>query len=493
VGAFVGLAEKGPVGKPMLITNWSQFVRVYGSPTPDGYLAYGVFQFFNEGGTKCYVVRTCHYTNGNGTGAVTTAMAMADLMDKDGGKAFRITGPSDGTWANKIKVSIEPEKPEEGQADNGEFTLKVFYGAHKDPSEIFGDLTVASVEETINLKSQFIKIKMKWGEGDTKEESSGKPPQEVTKVELKGGNNGAKDVNFKDFTGDGAAHTGLQAFFEIDDMNIVAMPGLYMHLKSIKASTDDFMAATKEIITFCENRKDCFAIVDPPHGLSPMEMRKYKRSGLNTTYAALYYPWIQIRDMLDPNKTIDFPPSCLAAGIYSRTDTVRGVHKAPAGVNDGKMRTVVGVERYLTNGENDILNPNGINAIRALTGYGIVLWGCRTLATQPTEWTYIPVRRLFLFLEKSLFLGTQNVVFEPNTPELWGIVHRNIFNFLKIVWKGGALFGGSEAEAFFIKVDAENNPPETRDLGQLIIEIGVAPVKPAEFVIIRIQQKILTA
>ncbi|MFA6284742.1 MAG: phage tail sheath C-terminal domain-containing protein, partial [Desulfurivibrionaceae bacterium] len=178
-------------------------------------------------------------------------------------------------------------------------------------------------------------------------------------------------------------------------------------------------------------------------------------------------------------------------GTYSSCDVKRGVHKAPAGTVEGYLNSAMGIERIVTKGEHDTLNPAGVNVIRAFPGTGICVWGALTTTTD-AEWKYVNVRRLFLFLEESIDEGTQWVVFEPNDPSLWGSVNRNITAFLTRVWRDGALFGKTPDEAFFVKIDEENNPPENRDAGQLIIEVGVAPVKPAEFVIIRIQQKTLT-
>jgi hypothetical protein len=172
------------------------------------------------------------------------------------------------------------------------------------------------------------------------------------------------------------------------------------------------------------------------------------------------------------------------AGIWARSDTERGVHKAPA---NEVVRGAIGLALDVTKSEQDSLNPNGVNCIRAFPGRGIRVWGARTLSSDPS-WRYINVRRLFNFVEESIQVGTQWVVFEPNDLDLWQRVKRTISAFLTRVWRDGALFGATPGEAFYVKCDAENNPPETRDVGQLIVEIGLAPVKPAEFVIFRISQ-----
>jgi hypothetical protein len=172
------------------------------------------------------------------------------------------------------------------------------------------------------------------------------------------------------------------------------------------------------------------------------------------------------------------------AGIYARSDTERGVHKAPA---NEVVRGAMGVEVQITKGEQDVLNPIGVNCIRAFPGRGIRVWGARTLSSD-ASWRYINVRRLFSFVEESIQQGTQWIVFEPNDADLWARIKRDITAFLTMVWRSGAIFGATPAEAFYVKCDAETNPPAVRDLGQVVIEIGLAPVKPAEFVIFRISQ-----
>jgi hypothetical protein len=290
-----------------------------------------------------------------------------------------------------------------------------------------------------------------------------------------------------DFIGNKAEKTGLYAFDDVDDVNIIAIPD---------------QPGDREVIingmAYCKGRKDCFFIADPPRGETPQGMKDFKEGTSNTIYsgapfnsdfAALYYPWVVISDPSSGAKK-EVPPSGLVAGTYAHTDSTRGVHKAPAGTAEGLLDSAVDIETIVTKGEQDLLNPLGINVIRSFSSSGICIWGARTLTADP-EWTYINVRRLFLYVEESIDKSSQWIAFEPNEPALWGKVKRNITAFLKRVWRDGALYGSTPEEAFFVKIDDENNPPEVRDAGQLIMEIGLAPVKPAEFVIIRISQKTL--
>ena len=239
------------------------------------------------------------------------------------------------------------------------------------------------------------------------------------------------------------------------------------------------------MIAHCELMADRVAILDPPPSLSPQAILNWRQNtaGYDSKYAALYWPWVKVYDPAS-NANIYVPPSGHVAGIWGRNDDTRGVHKAPA---NEVMRGVVAVASDLTSREQELLNPVGINCVRTFAGRGIRVWGARTLSSDP-EWRYVNVRRLFNYLEESILNGTQWVVFEPNDYALWARVRRTITAFLTNEWRKGALFGLTPDEAFYVKCDNETNPPEIVDAGQLVCEIGVAPVKPAEFVIFRLAQ-----
>ena len=274
-----------------------------------------------------------------------------------------------------------------------------------------------------------------------------------------------------DATDTTAVTNALQTFEAIDEIAVVAVPG---------ALDANIQGA---VIDHCENMGDRFAVLDGQRAttFTPSDIKGTVR---DSNYAALYFPWVSVFDPVSKGN-IYAPPSGHMAGIYSRVDNERGVHKAPANV---VIRGAGGVESRLSKADHDGLNPQGINVIRAFDG-NITVWGARTLGGDAnTEWKYINVRRLFLFLRESIDEGTQWVVFEPNTHALWSKITRNVSAFLTNVWRAGALFGNTPQEAFFVKCDADTNPPEVRDLGQVVTEIGVAVVKPAEFVIFRISQ-----
>jgi phage tail sheath protein FI len=202
-------------------------------------------------------------------------------------------------------------------------------------------------------------------------------------------------------------------------------------------------------------------------------------------FGAFYFPWLRVRDALDPSKIVPAAPSGYMAGLYARTDAERGVHKAPANLS---IRGAVGVTQTLSRAEQDVLNPAGVNCIRFFTREGVRVWGARTLADSASNWRYLNVRRLFCMIEESIANATRWVVFEPNDRPLWKDIERDVSRFLTLLYRQGALTGASPEEAFFVKCDAETNPPEVVDSGQVVTLIGVAPSKPAEFVVFRIGQ-----
>lgn len=267
--------------------------------------------------------------------------------------------------------------------------------------------------------------------------------------------------------------TALKAFEPIDEISIVAVPG----------ATSD--AVQNAILDHCENQylQDRFAVLDG-RNVSTLTKAAIQGNTRDSSYGAIYYPWIAVFDPVTKANLV-VPPSGHIAGVYARVDATRGVHKAPA---NEVIRGALSVATAVSKAGQAGLNPDDINVIRKFDG-NCTIWGAHTLAgKEDAEWRYINVRRLFLFLRESIDKGTQWVVFEPNDASLWAKIRRNIIAFLTNVWRDGALFGATPQDAFYVKCDAETNPPEVRDAGQVVTEIGVAVVKPAEFVIFRIRQ-----
>lgn len=478
VAAFVGHAERGPLGAATLIANYGQFVTTFGNPIDNGYLAFAVKAFFEEGGTSCYVVRTAHYT-APGTAAATAARRTFQHSGAGAIDVLTVQASSPGTWGNNLTVEVAHAAPDL-------FSLTVFRagarveridGLSMDPlSSAYAPVRVAARSATIRARDE-----VPAGSGLTA--AARRPAITTPAVLLNPGSDGLASLATADYIGDAANGTGLHALDAIEDVSLVAIPDAVdrdVHVQGM---------------AYCERRMDCFYVADVAEGaVATLEVLGYKRAqgayaggnAINSKYGALYAPWI---DVVDPRSggTIRIPPSGAVLGRYARTDGTRGVHKAPAGTTDGRLATAVGLAAQYGHADQERLNPLGINVIRRLPGVGQVIWGARTTSSDP-EWRYLNVRRLFLFLEGSIRRSTSWTVFEPNDPALWKSLVRNVSAFLRTQWRAGALVGATEADAFFVQCDGENNPPESVLAGRVIIDIGVAPSKPAEFVVFRISQ-----
>lgn len=309
--------------------------------------------------------------------------------------------------------------------------------------------------------------------------------------------------------GDAKGRRGLDLLEAIDEIAIVAAPGY------VDAAAQD------ALLSHCEKLRDRFAVLDAPAlevSQSLQQLTQVAQVGAESArskgraaaggetggdaapgsgdgglrarasdrgYGALYFPPIRVRNALNGTEIVDSPPSGYIAGIYARSDAERGVHKAPA---NETVRGALGVTYQITQQEQELLNPNGVNCIRFFLNEGIRVWGARTLAASSSEWRYVPVRRLFNMIEESISRATRWVVFEPNDMSLWKRIVRDVRAFLMLLWRQGALMGATPEQAFFVQCDAETNPPEVIDAGQVVILVGIAPVKPAEFVIFRIGQ-----
>jgi len=286
------------------------------------------------------------------------------------------------------------------------------------------------------------------------------------------------DNDYKGVDNGPGKRTGIRALEDIDQVSIIAAPGLVSQV------------VQNALIEQCERLKDRFAILDPRpktgNAAPDLNDIQNQRQLYDTKYAAIYYPRLLVSDPVSDGE-IPIPPSGHMAGIYARTDIERGVHKAPA---NEVVRSILGLELTINKGEQDILNPKNINVLRDFRAdaRGYRVWGARCI-TSDTTWKYVPVRRLFIFIEESIDEGTQWVVFEPNDEPLWARVRQSVTNFLTRVWRDGALMGATPEQAFFVKCDLTTMTQDDIDNGRLIMLIGVAPVKPAEFVIIRIGQK----
>jgi phage tail sheath protein FI len=468
VAAFVGLTARGPANAPTLVTNWSQFTQAFGEFIEGSYLAHAVYGYFLNGGGACYVVRI------GADGVVPVATAELPSAAEKGKPAFRVAALEAGPAGNNISVEVEAASEKE------EGTFKLVVKQAGKVVETFDNVTTAkgkqNVATVVKAQSKTITI----------EEVGALAAPATGSLTLSGGGAAVPArVTPDDYMGNSADRTGFAGLEAVDDITMLSVPDLMAVYEQGIIDLEGLQAVQLAMIAHCELMGDRVAILDAPPGLNAQQVKEWRvdKAGYDSKYASLYWPWIKVFDPLSGQAKF-VPPSGHVAGIWARNDDTRGVHKAPA---NEVVRGAISLALNLTKAEHDQLNPNGINCIRAFPGRGIRVWGARTISSDPS-WRYLNVRRLFNYVEESIFEGTQWVVFEPNDQRLWGRVKRTINAFLLRVWRDGALFGATPDQAFFVKCDEENNPPEVRDAGQLIVDIGIAPVKPAEFVVFRIAQ-----
>ena len=525
---FVGLAEKGPVsGAPQLVTNFKSFKQQFGGFLSEfGYgeyrfLANSVEQFFVNGGTRCYVMR----------------VAPPDAKCASAEKGIlKVEAKNPGAWGNKVQITINTakkqkmqliEKKDEGYraksvegfregdivefegtytriktifdnivtfeddipdkaVDNAIIPKSVLYLITADMSVRYGDDAEAYTELSFNIQSpRYIGSKLAVSDLINVDiapvEESVNPIEEILGegetsgvFTLEGGTDGSvSKVNASTFMGEDngpGKRTGIQAFVENNIVSMMAVPGVTM---------PEVIVA---LVSHCENLKSRFAVIDMPKDMYKTADLIGYRNIIDSTYAAMYHPWIEVFDR-SANKSDYVPPSGAVMGVYSRTDINRGVHKAPA--NETVFCT--GLKVNYTKDEQDILNPEGVNLIRALPGQGIRIWGART-ASSNSAFKYVNVRRLFIYVEESIKANTNWVVFEPNDATLWQRVNLTITGFLDGLYRNGMLAGDSPSSSYFVEIGPETMTRDDIMNGRLICNIGIAPSRPAEFVIFRVTQ-----
>ena len=525
---FVGLAEKGPVsGAPQLVTSFKHFKQQFGGFLSEfaygefRFLANSVEQFFMNGGTRCFVMRVAPKdalcagaekgilkVSAKNPGAWgnkvqvtlnTVKKQKMQLLEKkgDGFRAKSVDGfregdilEYEGTYT-RIKtifdniVTFEDELPDKA-VDSAIIPKSLLYLVTADLSVRYGDEAETYQDLSFNIQSpRYIGARLAGSELIDVEidpiEESINPVEEILGsgnesgvFMLEGGSDGSvAKVNAATFMGEDngpGKRTGIQAFVENNLVSMMAVPGITM---------PEVIVA---LVAHCENLRSRFAVIDMPADLyKPADLVNY-RNIIDSTYAAMYHPWIEVFDR-SSNKSDYIPPSGAVMGVYSRTDINRGVHKAPA--NETVFCT--GLKVNYTKDEQDILNPDGINLIRALPGQGIRIWGART-ASSNSAFKYVNVRRLFIFVEESIKANTNWVVFEPNDATLWQRVELTISSFLDGLWRNGMLAGDSPATSYFVEIGASTMTRDDIMNGRLICNIGIAPSRPAEFVIFRVTQ-----
>ncbi|KAA2258081.1 phage tail sheath family protein [Solihabitans fulvus] len=474
VAAFVGFAGQGPFHQPTLVTSWDQYVRAFGGFYEDGYLAHAVYGYFANGGGSAYVVRV----GGSASGSAAKDQPQQTTSTPVSLGELRIAAlPAADSDLTVEVADVDGENPPEDR-----FRLLVSQGGKVVESyDVSTRKNVRSYVVTqVTERSKLIQVTAQPETPLTRPDK-----QTVTVPAPTPTPNTPAVINAGEYVGQLADRTGFGGLEAIDEITMVSVPDLMSAYQRGVIDAEAVRTVQLAVISHCEQLGDRVAVLDAPPGLNAQQVRAWRmdEAGYDSRYATLYYPWISVFDPPSGRNRL-VPPSGHIAGVWARSDAERGVHKAPA---NEVIRGAVDLELALSKGEQDLLNPIGVNCVRSFAGRGIRIWGARTLTSDPA-WRYLNVRRLFNYLEESILVGTQWVVFEPNDDRLWSSIRRNISAFLNEEWRRGALFGRTAEEAYYVKCDRENNPQESIDLGQVVCEIGIAPVKPAEFVIFRLAQ-----
>jgi phage tail sheath protein FI len=569
---MVGVAERGPINKPVLVTSWEQFINKFGSYLQAGYLAYAARAFFDNGGSVLFVNRIAHLTDPTDRNSLTAVKAQVVLKDRRVATASLVTGTvgtdriawraiqpgaagnavsvelvvsgndtplsvevlgqaitvnlatdgagdpasisdqvvaavvgspevsalvtaethdagivqaaasatlaggqnamdtlkvraaDEGTWGARLSIQVE-----DGSLDpSGAFNLVV---RHKgEVVEVFKDLSMDEaapnhVELVVNERSDFITV-------EDLGSASGLPTDRpvIGVFDLSGGDDGLTGLDDADYSGDPSQHTGFYAFDEIDALNLIMVPGV---------TTAEVIHAG---VTYVENRQDLMLLAETPIHLEPLEavdFRKgqgmYSHGAFNSSYAALYYPWIEINDPVTGKRKL-VPPSGAVAGCYARSDKKTHVWYAPAGIDRGRVFNALSLGYKTSRGERDVLYPEGVNVIASFPDSGINIWGQKTLQSQPSALDRVNVRRLMMFIEEAIAESSRFVVFEPNNPQTWRALIRLINPFMQDIKDKGGLYD------FAVQCDEETNTPAVIDRNELVARVFVKPTKTAEFI-----------
>ena len=471
ITAFVGRALRGPVDEAIVITSYGDFERIYGGLWLESNLGYAVRDFYRNGGSIAIIVRV-HKTAADDIASMTLGAADA---------ALTLVAASPGAWGSKLSATIDDDVSD--TTDDTLFNLTVTdTGTGKIESfrnVSFAPLSARRVDLVLEAESTLVRMS---GDLPTDPQSSFPVTEDATD-----GNDGAA-VDQDDYTTGTDFRTdkrGLYALEKADLVNLIVVPPY----------TDDGEIEDQvltDTISYAEERR-AVMIIDPPAAWTSLDNAVTGGSAASFTTsknAAVYFPRVRQPDALRDGQIGTFAPSGAIAGVIARTDATRGVWKAPAGL-DATLSGVAELAIPLTDLEIGRLNPLGVNCLRAAPGAGHTVWGARTRAGSDrlaSEWKYLPVRRTALFLEESLYRGTQWVVFEPNDAPLWAQIRLNVGAFMNNLFRQGAFAGTTPREAFFVKCDAETTTQDDVNLGIVNIVVGFAPLKPAEFVVIRLQQ-----
>ncbi|WP_406641299.1 phage tail sheath family protein [Amycolatopsis sp. WGS_07] len=505
VAAFVGTAPRGVTDVAVHITSWEDYEQEFGGLDPASDLSYAVWQFYQNGGSEAEIVRV-----------VGTPVPPKNPPDppKDGDPK-----PPPEAAAAKIALPNGPTLSARGKGSwaNGTLLARVDYNTATEGADKLYNLTIRDAKTKVTEQYLNVSIdqnspralknviassaligEVEHPEKRPKDHSSTDLPEgadpfldekkkDVWYTAASGGDNGPTPRP-DDYRGDPAKQTGIYALLKADIFNMLCLPGAPGRI-----GADNILA---DALKLCVDRR-AILIADPnPKWSTTNDVTAavkdpgFPLNSENGANAALYFPQIKQPDIKQENRVRDFPPCGAIAGIWARTDVRRGVWKAPAGT-EATLSGVSALSVKLTDPQNGVLNPLGVNCLRGLPSVGNVVWGARTQRgadVLANQWKYLPVRRLALFIEESLFRGTQWVVFEPNDEPLWSSIRLNVGAFMNTLFRQGAFQGRTPKDAYLVKCDATNNPQNDIDRGIVNILVGFAPLKPAEFVLIHIQQ-----
>ncbi len=549
VVGFVGITQKGPTNTPVRLTDTDQFRDIFGRLPFDTYLETAVKGFFDNGGSECYVLRVCHLQE-RGRGEI-ARRAQARLRDANEKLTVLVEANSEGSWGNDIRVSVK--RPEarvqtfltlDMHAGDVSATIRSTHGFRRgtvvriyddehseyrtvteldgktiqwrldapmerpfksgaptyiepvefelevetlERREVYRELSFAPNSDNyfprvINNTSRLVQVMDMRNGSSVSEQYPVESPEEY----LQGGTDGIFNITPDDFIGLNIGPTeryGLAAFEAIDAIDLLALPDLFWaHENSSGFRTlKDVEVVQQALVSQCERMRNRFAVLDLPNHRDYVQALQW-RLLFDSAYAAFYFPWLVIEVN---GETKPVPPSGHVAGIYARCDDLMGVHRAPA---NEALEGVLDLSLLLTDSDIGYLNQQGVNTIKSFAKRGMRVWGARTVSSDPMH-RFINVRRTISGIIRAMERNLQWVVFEPNDIRLWKSISYSVSFFLLGLWKQGYFRGRSPEEAFYVKCDAETNPPEIREAGQVIVEVGVAPVRPAEFIVFRVSEE----
>jgi hypothetical protein len=552
ITGFVGLTQKGPMNEATRLASWDEFVETFGY-TADAYTADGVYGFFKNGGTDCWVVRVAHVPPAGELAGMDHATCAEHQQIDDWNKpSLKIRALNEGTWGNTIwfrcvhapgaqalltldldigagEATVSSTRGFEigstvriYDRENSDYIVITEVGdkiikwststpvnrryrssapthlevltfeihvAMKDRREVFKGLQMHPssrnyAPRVISQRSRLVRLEDLF----TKSPVPHNMPEQQAMTRLAGGRDGLEHITPEDFIGHNngpGERSGLMALAATDEVAILAAPDAMKFYEREPGPAGERKAQRlqDQMISVCELQKDRFAVLDIPQSKDVEWVRRWRRR-TDSSFCAYYWPWIRVRDHEDRERVV--PPSGHLTGCYARRD-LDGVHHAPANL---EIEGAIDISLRVTEDHIGHLNSDAVNTFRIQRG--VRPWGARTASSDP-EWRYVPIRRLFIMLRRSLESGFAWITFEPNTYSTWAMVSKRVSDFLSDLYTRGMLAGGNLEEAFFVKCDAETNPPEQVDSGMLICDIGVAPVHPAEFIMISLTQTMSTS